>query len=54
MPYRPPRKSKKSDLIPGASEIGQVRAHQFSDLRRRDMATRSTLSRLRNRKSDLK
>jgi len=32
----------------------QVRANQFSEQRRRDMATRSTLSRLRNRKSDLK
>ena len=29
-------------------------ANQFSDQRRRDMATRSTLSRLRNRKSNLK
>jgi len=32
----------------------QVRANQLSDQRRRDMAARSTLSRLRNRKSDLK
>jgi hypothetical protein len=30
------------------------RANQFSDQRRRDMATRSTLARLRNRKSALK
>jgi len=32
----------------------QGRANQFLDLRRQALATRSTLSRLRNRKSDLK
>ena len=32
----------------------QSRANQIADQRRREMATRSTLSRLRNRKSDLK
>jgi hypothetical protein len=53
MPYRP-RKSKKSDAKPEALENGQHRTNQFSELRRREMATRSTLSRLRNRKSDLK
>ena len=53
MPYRP-AKSKKAGVKPGALESGRVRANEFSDRRRRDMATRSTLSRLRNRKSDLK
>jgi hypothetical protein len=53
MPYRP-RKSKKANPKPGALESVPFRADQFSDLRRRDMNTRSTLSRLRNRKSDLK
>jgi hypothetical protein len=53
MPYRP-KKSKKSHPKPGELESGQFRANQFADQRRREMATRSTLSRLRNRKSDLK
>jgi hypothetical protein len=53
MPYRS-KKPKKSGVKPEALESGRVRANQFSDRRRRDMATRSTLSRLRNRKSDLK
>jgi hypothetical protein len=53
MPYRPKR-SKKPELKPGEAGFDQVRANQFSDQRRRDMATRSTLSRLRNRKSALK
>jgi hypothetical protein len=53
MPYRPKR-SKKSEPEPGKLESGQVRAHQLDDQRRRDMAARSTLSRLRNRKSALK
>jgi hypothetical protein len=53
MPYRPKR-AKKSEPKPGELESGQARAQQLSDQRRRDMATRSTLSRLRNRKSDLK
>jgi hypothetical protein len=53
MPYRPKR-SKKTEPNPGEAGFDQVRANQFSDQRRRDMATRSTLSRLRNRKSDLK
>jgi hypothetical protein len=53
MPHRP-TKSQKTKPKPGALEISQVRANQFSDRRRRDINTRSTLSRLRNRKSDLK
>jgi hypothetical protein len=48
---KPPKTSapKTGDLAANRS-----RANQFSDQRRRDMATRSTLSRLRNRKSNLK
>jgi len=53
MPYRP-KKSKKSNAKLGELTSGQFRADQFQEQRRRDMATRSTLSRLRNRKSDLK
>jgi hypothetical protein len=53
MPYRP-KKSKKSQTKAGAVESEQSRAYQFFDRRRRDADTRSTLSRLRNRKSDLK
>jgi hypothetical protein len=53
MPYRP-KKSKKSQTKPGEPGSGQSRDYQFLDQRRRDSATRSTLSRLRNRKSDLK
>jgi hypothetical protein len=53
MPYRPKR-TKKHEAKPGALSPEQIRAGQFADHRRRDMATRSTLSRLRNRKSDLK
>jgi len=53
MPYRPKR-SKQPEPKPGESDFDQVRASQFSDQRRRDMATRSTLSRLRNRESALK
>ena len=53
MPYRPKR-SKKSQTKPGESGNSQSRDYQFLDQRRRDFATRSTLSRLRNRKSDLK
>jgi hypothetical protein len=53
MPYRPKR-SKKPQPKPGEMESGQFRANQFLDQRRREMATRSTLARLRNRKSDLK
>ena len=53
MPYRPKR-SKKSETKPGELGNSLARANQLSDQRRRDVATRSTLSRLRNRKSDLK
>jgi hypothetical protein len=53
MPHRP-KKSKKIHATPGTPGIGQDPNHQFLDHRRRAMATRSTLSRLRNRKSDLK
>jgi hypothetical protein len=53
MPYRPKR-SKKPEAKPGEPGFNQVNANQFADRHRRDMATRSTLSRLRNRKSDLK
>jgi hypothetical protein len=47
----------KPSKTPGAKTeeaANRARANQFSDQRRRDMATRSTLSRLRNRKSNLK
>jgi hypothetical protein len=53
MPYRPQR-SKKTNLKPGELENRQFHFGQLSDQRRREVATRSTLSRLRNRKSDLK
>jgi hypothetical protein len=48
------QQSKKSEPKPGALENRKFRSNQQSDQRRREMATRSTLSRLRNRKSDLK
>jgi hypothetical protein len=53
MPYRP-KKSKKTDPKPGELGSGQDRNNQFFEQRRQNLATRSTLSRLRNRKSDLK
>jgi hypothetical protein len=53
MPYRP-QKSKQPKPKPGELENRQSHSGQLSDQRRREMATRSTLSRLRNRKSDLK
>ena len=53
MPYRP-QKLKKSESKLGEMNKHQFRANQHSDLRHREMSTRSTLSRLRNRKSDLK
>jgi len=49
-----PKASKKTVPKPGELGSAQTRANQFADQRRREMATRSTLSRLRNRKSDLK
>jgi|GEM_PF-6379346 len=51
MPYRP-KKKKKAE--PGKSGTGPSAEHQFLDQRRRDFATRNTLARLRNRKSDIK
>jgi hypothetical protein len=53
MPYRPKR-SKKPEAKPGEPGFNQANTNQFADRHRRDMATRSTLARLRNRKSDLK
>ena len=53
MPYRPKR-SKKSEPKAGDAGFDPARANQFLDRRRMANATRSTLSRLRNRKSDLK
>jgi hypothetical protein len=53
MPYRPKR-TKKTEARPGEPGFNQAAVNQFTDRRRRDMATRSTLFRLRNRKSDLK
>jgi hypothetical protein len=53
MPYRP-RKVKKVQTGPGKSGSGQSSDYQFQDQRRRDFATRNTLARLRNRKSDIK
>jgi hypothetical protein len=52
MPHRPPRK-KKTQPQPGELP-GKSRFNHDADHRQRDMATRSMLSRLRNRKSDLK
>jgi len=53
MPYRP-RKKKKVQPGTGQPGSGQSADYQFLDQRRRDFATRNTLSRLRNRKSDIK
>jgi hypothetical protein len=53
MPSRPPR-AKKPEPKPGELENRQFHSNQLADQRRREMVTRSTLSRLRNRKSDLK
>ena len=55
MPYRP-RKSSKNNPVgkTGGLESNPARVYQYSEQRRQDAATRSTLSRLRNRKSDLK
>jgi len=49
-----PQRPKKPEPKPGELENRQFRANQLLDQRRREMVTRSTLSRLRNRKSDLK
>jgi hypothetical protein len=53
MPYRP-KKAKKNEPKPGELGNDLFRATQFLEQRRRNLATRSTLSRLRNRKSALK
>ncbi len=50
MPHRPPRKTKKPDT--DGSKVD--RAAQFEGQRRHEMATRSTLSRFQNRKSEKK
>jgi hypothetical protein len=52
MPHRPKR--KKTESKPGELDTRQLRADQLAAQRHRDFATRSALSRLRNRKSDLK
>jgi len=53
MPNRPPKKKK---IQPGQGQPGAAQSsdYQFLDQRRRDFATRNTLARLRNRKSDIK
>jgi len=53
MPYRP-RKAKKVQPGTGKPGSSQSADYQFQDQRRRDFATRNTLARLRNRKSDIK
>jgi hypothetical protein len=53
VPYRP-KKSKKPQAKPGEPGSAQSHDYQFFDQRRRDFTTRNTLSRLRNRKSDIK
>ena len=52
MPYRP--KKKKPQPKAGEPGSAQSRDYQFLDQRRRDFTTRNILSRLRNRKSDIK
>jgi hypothetical protein len=51
MPYRP-KKAKKPQAKPG--EPGSAQSYKFPDQRRHDFASRNILSRLRNRKSDIK
>jgi hypothetical protein len=53
MPHRP-KKSKKVQSGQDKIATGQSPNYQFLDQRRRDFTTRNTLSRLRNRKSDIK
>jgi hypothetical protein len=52
MPYRP----RKNKPHPKPGDPGSVppRDSQFQELRRHDFASRNILSRLRNRKSDIK
>ena len=53
MPYRP-KKAKKPQAKPGEPGSAQTRDFQFLDQKRHDFASRNILSRLRNRKSDIK
>jgi hypothetical protein len=53
VPYRPKR-AVKPESKPGEFAAGDFRERQREEQRRAQMATRSTLSRLRNRKSDAK
>ena len=52
MPYRP--RKKKPQAKPGEPGSVQFRDNQFSAQRKHDFASRNILSRLRNRKSDIK
>lgn len=53
MPYRP-KKSAKTPAPGGELESDLTRSQKFAEQTRRNLATRSTLARLRNRKSALK
>jgi hypothetical protein len=53
MPYRP-KKAKKPEAKPGEAGSAQLRDKQFHAQSRHDFASRNILSRLRNRKSDIK
>ena len=53
MPFRT-KQSKESQSKTGKMETDHLRANQMAERRRQEMATRSTLSRLRNRNSDWK
>lgn len=50
MPHRPPKKSKKTKT----QEVPGSRDAQQAEQRRREMASRSILSRLQNRSSERK
>jgi len=52
MPYRP--RKKKPQAKPGEPGSAPSRDNQFLDQRRHDFTSRNILSRLRNRKSDIK
>jgi hypothetical protein len=52
MPYRP--RKKKPQAKPGEPGSAQSRDNQFQAQRRHDFTSRNILSRLRNRKSDIK
>lgn len=54
MPNSSTKPKKSTPPKPGDLNSDLMRAKKFSENRHRDMATRSTLSRLRNRKSALK